>query len=180
MRGLTIYVTGSRAPRRSVLPKWNACGDSTMKLSPDLKELLTLFRLHDIEFIIVGAHALAFHGVPRFTGDLDILVRPTEKNARQIVAALEAFGFSGLGISIDDFITPEKVIQLGRPPARVDILTTITGVTWDEAAAGAVEGTLGETSLLFLGRTELITNKGSTGRIKDLADIEALDDKLKY
>ncbi|MDA3949134.1 MAG: hypothetical protein PF508_07885 [Spirochaeta sp.] len=145
-----------------------------MELSHDLNELLGSFLSRNVEFIVVGAHALAHHGVPRFTGDLDILVRPTEENAARIVAALEDFGFSDLGLSKSDFTTPDAVIQLGRAPARVDILTTITGVSWKDAAAGSAEGTVGTNHVRFLGRAELITNKQATGRTKDLADIEAL------
>jgi hypothetical protein len=146
-----------------------------MDLSPDLNELLESFRSQKVEFIVVGAHALAFHGVPRFTGDLDLLVRPTEENARRILAALEAFGFAGLGLSTTDFTTPDAVIQLGHPPARVDMLTAITGVSWENAFAGSVDGTLGAHNVRFLGRRELLANKTATGRLKDRADLEALE-----
>ncbi|MFP4153536.1 MAG: hypothetical protein ACLFSV_11880 [Alkalispirochaeta sp.] len=140
-----------------------------------MNELLGLFRSRNVEFIVVGAHALAYHGSPRFTGDLDLLVRPTDGNAERIILALEAFGFADLGLSVADFTTPDTVIQLGHPPARVDILTAITGVSWDAAFAGSVEGNLGAHRVLFLGLSELITNKRSTRRTRDLADLEALE-----
>jgi len=147
-----------------------------MELSPDLNELLRSFRSRNVEFVVVGAHALAFHGYPRFTGDLDLLVRPTDDNAERIVHALEDFGFVDLGLAVSDFTRPDAVVQLGHPPARVDILTAITGVSWDDASAGSIEVTLGEYPVPVLGLRELIANKRSTGRTRDLADLEALED----
>lgn len=145
-----------------------------MELSQDLNELLELFLSRNVSFIVVGAHALAFHGVPRFTGDLDLLVEPREENARRIVDALEDFGFGGLGLSEEDFTTPDQVVQLGNPPSRVDILTSISGVSWEEAAAGANIGEIGSSSARFLGRSDLIRNKRATGRTQDLSDLERL------
>lgn len=145
-----------------------------MELSPDLNALLRSFHDHHVEYIVVGAHALAYHGVPRFTGDLDLLVQPTADNAQRILAALESFGFGGLGLTTDDFTQPDTVIQLGNPPARVDILTAISGVDWETAATGATPGTIADLPVRYLGKNELIVNKRATGRIKDLADIEAL------
>ncbi|TVR72715.1 MAG: hypothetical protein EA427_02935 [Spirochaetaceae bacterium] len=145
-----------------------------MELSPDLNELLALFHAHRVEFVIVGAHALAFHGAPRFTGDLDILVEPEETNAVRIVAALVEFGFGSSGITPDDFIHPDQVIQLGHPPSRVDLLTSLTGVDWDTVSANAIDDSLGTVPVRFIGRRELIRNKRALGRHKDLADLEAL------
>src|SRR5512145_2725308 len=101
-----------------------------MEVQKDFKELLALFNAHKIDYIIVGAYALAHHGAPRYTGDLDILVRPDAENGRHIVAALREFGFGSLGLSVEDFTVPDKVVQLGVPPVRVDIVTSLTGVTW--------------------------------------------------
>ena len=145
-----------------------------MELSQDLNELLELFLSRQVRFIVVGAHALAFHGVPRFTGDLDLLVEPGDQNARRMLDALSDFGFGGLGLTERDFTTPDQVIQLGNPPSRVDILTSITGVTWQEAEEGAVNGELGSASVPFLGRSELVRNKRAAGRTRDLADLERL------
>jgi len=145
-----------------------------MEAQADYKELLALFNAHDVRYIIVGAYALAFHGAPRYTGDLDILVRPDEENSRHILSALEAFGFGSLGLAVDDFNVPEKVVQLGVPPVRVDIVTSITGVAWDEAEASCVPGRFGSVPVSNIGKEAFIRNKRALGRKKDLADAEAL------
>ena len=145
-----------------------------MELSRDLNELLALFVSRNVKFVVVGAHALAFHGVPRYTGDLDLLVEPDPGNADRILNALDSFGFGGLGITREDFIEPDRVVQLGNAPSRVDILTSITGVSWKDAEENAAEGSIGDTVVRFLGRRELVRNKRATGRTQDLADLERL------
>lgn len=145
-----------------------------MEVQPDFKELLKLLNAHEAEFIIVGAYALAFHGVPRFTGDMDILVKPDSKNAEKILSALEEFGFGSLDLTISDFQDPDKVVQLGAPPVRVDFITSLTGLSWQEVFSGKVRGTYGDVPVYYLGRKEFISNKKALGRKKDLADIEAL------
>ena len=100
-----------------------------MEPQPDFKELLALFNAHEVEYIVVGAYALAFHGAPRFTGDIDVFVRPTPQNAQRIIAALDAFGFGDIGLSPSDFQRPDHVVQLGVPPVRVDLITSLTGVS---------------------------------------------------
>ena len=115
-----------------------------MEVQPDFKELLALFNDHRVSYMIVGGYALAFHGAPRFTGDLDIFVQPDHENAQRIVAALAAFGFASLGLTAADFEQPDQVIQLGVAPVRVDIITSITGVSWTEAVAGKVESHYGD------------------------------------
>ena len=124
--------------------------------------------------MIVGGYALAFHGAPRYTGDIDIYVQPNDDNATRIIAALKDFGFGALGLTIEDFNTTNKVTQLGVPPVRIDILTSISGVTWDEAISNKCAGVYSDTPVLYLGKNEFITNKQATGRNKDLADIDAL------
>ena len=145
-----------------------------MEAQQDFKELLELFNVHKVEYIIVGAYALAFHGAPRFTGDIDILVRPLPENAKKILSALQDFGFGALKLTADDFQKPDYVVQLGTPPVRIDIVTSITGVTWEEADRGKQAGVYGDVSVFFLGRDQYITNKRATGRLKDKADLEAL------
>ena len=140
----------------------------------DFKELLALFGEHEVEFIVVGAFALAYHGAPRFTGDLDLLVKPTSKNAGRILQALQAFGFGSLEIDVRDLAEPDNVVQLGRPPVRVDLLTSITGVSWDEAVESAVQSDYGGEVVRYLGKSALIKNKKATGRPKDLIDLDAL------
>jgi hypothetical protein len=145
-----------------------------MEVQQDFRDLLALFNAHRIEYIIVGAHALAYHGVPRYTGDMDILVRPHPENAKRIIEALDEFGFGSLGLVAQDFTAPDRVTQLGVAPVRIDIVTSITGVSWGEAAAGRVQGNYGDVVVYFLGRQEFILNKRALGRKKDQADLEAL------
>jgi len=145
-----------------------------MEVQEDFRDLLALFNANQVDYLIVGAHALAYHGVPRYTGDLDILVRPDPGNARGIFKALKEFGFGAVGLTADDFTIPDKVLQLGVPPVRIDIVTSITGVSWEEAAAGRVRGNYGDVPVHFLGKKEFIKNKRAVGRKKDEADLEAL------
>jgi hypothetical protein len=145
-----------------------------MEVHQDYKELLKLLNAHKAEFVIVGAYALAFHGVPRFTGDMDILVKPDSKNAEKILAALKEFGFGSLYLTVSDFQYLDKVVQLGVAPVRVDLITSLTGLSWQEVSSGKVQGTYGDVPVYYLGRKELISNKKALGRKKDLADIEAL------
>ena len=145
-----------------------------MAIQPDFRELLELFNARAVEYLIVGAHALAFHGSPRATGDIDLYVNPTPANARRIVAALAAFGFGDIDLAAADFEQPDRVVQLGVPPVRVDLITSITGVSWDRAEAGKVAATYGDVPVHYLGRDEFIANKTAIGRPKDLADLDAL------
>ena len=147
-----------------------------MEVQPDFRDLLGLFNEHGVEYLIVGAYALAFHGAPRFTGDIDLLVRPTPENGERILKALASFGFQFPNLTVADFETPANVVQLGVPPVRIDLITSLTGITWEQAAAGKVQGTFGDLDVHYIGRTEYIANKRATGRKKDLADIEALGD----
>jgi hypothetical protein len=146
-----------------------------METRKDFKELLESFNERNVEYIIVGAFALAWHGHPRYTGDLDIFVNPASDNAARVLSALDDFGFGSLGLKQSDFEKPDQVIQLGVPPLRIDILTAISSVNWNSAWAGCVRGTYGETPVRYLGKSEFKANKKAIGRYKDLADIEALD-----
>jgi hypothetical protein len=148
-----------------------------LEAQQDFKDLLALFNAHNVEYIIVGAYALAFHGAPRFTGDIDILVRPVPENARQILTALAAFGFALFGLTPEDFINPDQVVQLGVVPVRVDLITTITGVSWSEADGHKVVGDYGGVQVYYLGREQYLKNKKATGRPKDLADLAALGEE---
>ena len=148
-----------------------------MEAQKDFKELLELFNQHKVEYMIVGAYALAYHGVPRFTGDIDIFVNPSPGNAKNILSALADFGFDSLNLTIDDFKIPNSVVQLGVPPVRIDIITSITSVTWEEADAGKSEGTYGDVPVYFLGREQYIANKRAIGRKKDLAYLESLGEE---
>ena len=147
-----------------------------MEIQQDFRDLLELFNSNKVEYIIVGGYALAFHGAPRYTGDIDIYVKPDKGNAEQIMTALDEFGFGSVGLAAADFVKPGQVVQLGVPPVRIDIITSIGGVSWNEAFAGRVAGRYGDVDVYYLGRAQFIQNKRSVGRKKDLADIEALDE----
>lgn len=141
----------------------------------DFEELLACFVRHGVRAIIVGAHALAIHAKPRYTKDLDVFVEADIDNARKIVTALEEFGFAGIGLRVDDFTRGGQVVQLGHPPNRIDLMTSIDGVTFDEAWESRVESTYGDTKFFFLGRQDLIRNKKASGRPQDLADLDVLE-----
>ena len=145
-----------------------------MEVQLDFRELLALLNEHKVDYIMIGAYALAFHGVPRYTGDIDIYVKPNPINAQRIISALDEFGFGSVGLRPQDFEIPDMVIQLGVPPVRVDIITSITGVSWEEAFSGRAEGKYGDIPVHYIGREQFISNKKALGRKKDLADIEAL------
>ncbi|MBL0891733.1 hypothetical protein [Gemmatimonas sp. UBA7669] len=146
-------------------------------MTDDFRELLIALRAEDVRFLVVGAHALAAHGVPRVTGDLDVWVEPTAMNATRTWRALVDFGapLAALGVSEKDFTTPNQVIQLGIPPFRIDILTSISGVEFTSAWQESVQGTLFDVPVQFIGREAFIRNKRASGRTKDLDDIRALE-----
>jgi hypothetical protein len=148
-----------------------------MDVQPDFRDLLELFNARAVSYIIVGGYALAFHGAPRTTGDIDLFVEPAHDNAQRVLDALHQFGFESAGLKTSDFETPDQVVQLGVPPVRVDIITSLTGVSWDEAYTGRVQGAYGDIPVSYLGREELVSNKRAIGRRKDLADLEALGEE---
>ena len=145
-----------------------------MPLSKDLREFVESLNSNEVEYVVVGAFAVAHHGFPRYTADLDILVRPSEENVQRVLAALSQFGFGGLGIRAEDLLAPETVIQLGVKPNRIDILTSISGVSFEAVWESRTQGTLDGVTAQFIGRDALIHNKKSTGRAKDLGDAEEL------
>ena len=144
------------------------------KLQNDLREFIVLLNSHNVEYLIVGGHAVAFHGYPRYTGDIDFLIRATPGNAQQVLEALEAFGFGGVGIAERDLLQPGQIIQLGYPPNRIDILTSISGVDFDSAWKCRAETMLDEVPVHLIGWDDLLRNKRASGRQKDLADVEKL------
>ncbi len=145
-----------------------------MQLNKDLKEFIELLNSNGVEYLVVGAFAVAWHGYPRFTADIDFLVRPTPENAERIVATLSAFGFAGLRITTDELCQPDRIVQLGVKPNRIDLITSISGIDFDTAWKGRVTGSVGDVPVSFIGLDELLINKDSTGRAKDLGDAEEL------
>jgi hypothetical protein len=146
-----------------------------MALSKDWREFLELLNSRAVDYVIVGAQSLAFHGRPRHTGDLDILVRPTSANARLLLALLNQFGFEKAGFEEKDFLQPEQIIQLGRAPSRIDLLTSISGVPTNEAFGSKISAVLDGIPVFILGKDALIRNKQAVGRPQDLADLAALE-----
>jgi hypothetical protein len=147
-------------------------------VNDDFLDMFTALLAAGVEFVVVGAHALAVHGVPRATGDIDIFVRPTAENAANVIAALEEFGapVGAHGVTAEDFATPGTVYQLGLPPRRIDILTGISGVSFEEAWADRVEAEVGRGVVVsFLGRGALLRNKQAAGRDQDLVDARLLE-----
>lgn len=145
--------------------------------NPDFEDLIAALDAERCDFLIVGGHALAAHGAPRATGDLDVLVRATRENAERVVRALVAFGapLSAHGVGVEDFAEPGAVYQMGLPPRRIDVLTEISGVTFDEATRDHVTGHLGPHRVRCIGLDAMIRNKRASGRTKDLADAEMLE-----
>jgi hypothetical protein len=145
-----------------------------MQLTKDWREFIESLNSNKVDYLIVGAVALAWHGNPRMTGDIDILLQPTPANAERVKTALEQFGFGQLGISTDDLTRPNQIIQLGFPPNRIDLITSITGVDNVAAWASCVKGELEGMRVNIIGVEELIRNKQATGRPKDIADAAIL------
>ncbi len=144
-------------------------------MNRDFVEMLAALRDAGAEYLVVGAHALAAHGRPRATGDLDLWVRPAPDNARRVYAALAAFGAPLDQLTVEDLTEPDLIYQVGVVPARIDILTGISGVEFAEAWTGRMTIRLGELEVPVIGREALIRNKRAAGRPRDLADVAELE-----
>lgn len=149
-----------------------------MPLSKDLREFVALLNSNRVEYLVVGAFAVAFYGVPRYTGDLDLLVRATKDNANRIVTALSQFGFHALGLQAADFEAKDQVIQLGVQPNRIDLMTSISGVSFEECWANRQAAELDGITVHYISIDHLIRNKECTGRARDLGDVEELRKRI--
>jgi hypothetical protein len=143
-------------------------------MNQDFVDLLRAFVDHDVRFLIVGAYALGVHGRPRATGDLDVWVEPAPDNAAQVMKALARFGAPLDHVTAADFSIPGIVFQMGLPPVRIDVLTQLSGLTFDEAWPGRVKASFGPVAVDVIGRDAFIRNKRATGRPRDLGDIASL------
>jgi hypothetical protein len=143
-------------------------------MNQDFLDLLRAFADSNVRFLIVGAYALAVHGRPRATGDLDVWVEPTADNAARVIQALAQFGAPLEKVSAEDFSRPGIVFQMGLPPVRIDVLTELSGLTFQEAWPGRLQASFGPLTVDVIGREDFIRNKRATGRIKDAGDIESL------
>jgi hypothetical protein len=146
-----------------------------MEVAPDFDEFIACLTAHGVEFVIVGAYALAFHGAPRFTGDLDVLVQPTLENASRLLAALEAFGFPIANLTPEVVTDQRRMIEMGVPPVQIHVMSSISGVDWREVWDSRVAGLFGQRAASYIGRDTLIRNKRAAGRPKDLSDIDAIE-----
>lgn len=143
-------------------------------LNPDFKAFVSALDARGVRYLVVGGYAVAFHGYPRYTKDLDIWVDATPDNARAMVEALADFGFASLGLAEADFLTVDQIIQLGYPPNRIDLLTSVPGPTFQEAWEGRIRETIDGIEVNFIGLDHLRQSKLSSGRHQDLADLENL------
>jgi len=141
----------------------------------DFKEFLRCLNAHNVRYMVVGGHAVSFHGYPRFTHDVDVVVLPDEENARAVVAALADFGFAAVDLSVADFVTSTTVV-LGRFPEQIDIMTFLKGVDLEAAWTRRVAGVIDDVDVSFVSKADLIANKRAVGRPEDLADIARLGD----
>jgi hypothetical protein len=143
-------------------------------LSTDFKEFVELLNSTQVEYLLVGGYALATYGHPRYTGDMDVWVNPARDNVEKLLLVLSAFGFASVGLKAADFLEPEAVVQLGYPPARIDLLTAIDGVSFETCFQRKTIVTMDGVSIAVLHVHDFRTNKLATGRHKDLADLEAI------
>jgi hypothetical protein len=143
-------------------------------MNRDFVEMLSALSAAGVRFLVVGAHALAAHGAPRATGDLDIWVDASRDNATRVLEALGRFGAPLFDLTVDDLCARDTVFQIGVPPSRIDILTGISGVDFDGAWSRRMEIPIGSLTIGTLGRADFVTNKRASGRPKDLLDLELL------
>jgi len=144
-------------------------------LSQDFKEFIALLNDHSVKYLVVGGYAVAVHGHPRYTKDLDIWIGQSRENAGKIIHVLNDFGFGSLALSSDDFLVKDQIIQLGYPPNRIDLITTLQDVVFDECYSSKIQVKIDEVIVNFIDNKNLIKNKKATGRLQDLADAENLD-----
>lgn len=151
-----------------------------MELDPDFSEFISLCVTHEVRFLVVGGYAVAAHGHPRYTKDLDVWVWIDDTNAGRLVSALDDFGFGSLGLTASDFTSEQTVVQLGYPPKRIDVLTSIDGVRFDDCWANRVEIAVGDVAVPFIAASDLVINKRASGRLQDLADAAAIDPHRRH
>jgi len=148
-------------------------------LSPDFKEFIELLNAHNVQYLIVGGYALAFHGHPRYTKDIDVWIATNTENAERMLTVLTDFGFSSLALSLQDFLEEDNIIQLGFPPNRIDILTSVDGIEFENSTPQSSVIEVDGVNIHLIGIHNLIENKTASGRLQDLADVEKLQAILR-
>ena len=146
-----------------------------MALNQDFKEFIQSLNDNRVRYLVIGGYAVALHGHPRYTKDLDVWIEMKPDNAAKIVKALEQFGLASLGLKAEDFLVPDQIVQLGYPPNRIDVLTTLPGVEFERCYASRVQVEIGGVAVNFIDLENLKKNKKATGRTQDLADLENLE-----
>ncbi len=146
-----------------------------MELDKDFKEFIELLNEHKVKYLIIGGYAVNFHGYPRYTKDIDFWLWMTKSNINNLIKAIKEFGFGSLNLEVEDFMTPENIVQLGYEPYRIDLLVDVEGVDFEECFERRTEAELDGTGLKFLSLQDLITAKKNAGRLQDLADAEQLE-----
>ena len=149
-----------------------------MKVEKDYEELLELFNKNKVKYCIIGAYALAFYARPRYTKDIDILVENSIENARRILKALQEFGFGSLQLSEQDFTESGQIIQLGYEPVRIDLITSIRGIDFQQIWKNRATGKFGQQQVFFIGMDDLIASKQISNRSQDRVDLEMLQEVL--
>jgi hypothetical protein len=147
---------------------------ATIRFPPDFKEFLQLLTVHQVDYLLIGGYAVAYHGYPRATGDMDVWIAAHPDNAGRIVAVLEAFGFGSAGASAEMFLQPGRVIRMGNPPLRIELLTTISGVDFAECYSQRTVDIVDGMAINIIGLEHLKRNKQASGRLKDLNDLQHL------
>jgi len=174
-----IWSTGCLSQFKPESTRLKNCAANILKdtqmLTADFKEFAILLNSNQVEYLVIGGYALAAYGHPRYTGDLDFWIGTEPENADRVLTVLEQFGFGGLGIKKTDLTEPGQVIQLGFPPARIDLLTSIDGVDFSDCYSRRVVVKVDGLDLGFIALDDFKTNKRTAGRHKDLADLEALE-----
>jgi len=178
LRRAGIKLAGLKDPVNKALPAENQNGSIRgfpPNGAPTEEEFFKLLNAHSVQYLVVGGYAFAIHARPRFTNDLDIWVLDDRDNVERVMGVLEDFGFGDLNISVDDLIKPENVIQLGYPPLRIDIMTTIDGVEFPQAWQRRDTNSYGNQKVNFICKQDLIRNKRASGRSIDLHDLKELE-----
>lgn len=143
-------------------------------LNPDFLEFIAFLEEEKVDYLVVGGYAVGLHGFPRYTGDIDFFVAVNEENSLKILRVFERFGFGDIGIVREDFLKHDHVVEIGREPRKIQVLTGIDGVEFDECLPQKVEVRIGGQIVKFIGRADLLRNKAAAGRAKDLIDLDEL------
>ncbi len=144
------------------------------KLNQDFREFIGLLEAREVRYLVVGGYAVGLHGFPRYTGDIDFFIALDPDNADRVMAVFDDFGFGKVGVTSKDFLTPHSVIEIGREPRKIQVLTGIDGVEFEHCYNNRIQMPRGSGSIDVIGREDLLANKRASGRAKDLLDVAEL------